>query len=167
MTADLYIRYTAVIFTIIALILLVQLFFSLYRIIFRNNGQSNITANNSTYQKIMEDLDKIVQRKCYTAYRRALQPYVNKALKNKPLINDKVVNEISIQITKELFEELSNEYLQKLYAIYKEEKVEDIILELVYNTVTEMAMNINKNSINKMNFINRIGTIQKNDFDSE
>lgn len=167
MTTELFMRYSAVGITIIALSNIVQLFFSLYSINFmkKNTDESNTTTELS-YQKIMEDLDKMIQRKCYTAYRRVLQPYVSKALKNKPLINDKVVNDITIQLTKEILTEMSNDYREKLESIYKAEQLDDIILELVYNTVTEMAMKINKDSIDRMNFINNIGSINKRDFDN-
>lgn len=168
MTAELlFIKYSAVGITIIALSNIVQLFFSLYSINFmKNNANESNTTAELSYQKIMEDLDKMIQRKCYTAYRRVLQPYVNKALKNKPLINDKVVNDITIQLTKEILTEMSNDYREKLESIYKAEQLNDIILELVYNTVTEMAMKINKDSIDRMNFINNIGSINKHDFDN-
>ena len=80
--------------------------------------------------------------------------------------NDKIVNAVSIQVTKEIIEELSEEYLSKLYSIYKKEKVEDIILELVYNTVTEMALDINKTSIKQMNIGKTFKEFTKNDIDS-
>lgn len=158
--------YTRVVLTIIALSLIVQLFFSLWQIFLLNKTVKNEnTTLSSTFQKTIDDLDKLIQRKCYVAYRRALEPYVNKALKNRPLINDTVVNNISIQITKEVLEEMSESYRAKLEEIYNAEKLDDIILELVYNTVTEMAMNINKTSINKMNLISRFGSISRTDFD--
>jgi len=163
---ELYMRYTAVVFSVIALASIVRLFFNLYQIFLLNkNIKEENTTTVSTFQKTIEDLDKLIQRKCYVAYRRALEPYVNKALKNRPLINDTVVNNISVQITKEILEEMSENYRSKLEEIYNAEKLDDIILELVYNTVTEMAMNINKSSINKMNFISRIGSINRTDFD--
>jgi len=166
-TELLFMRYSAVAITIIALVNLVQLFFSFYGINFmKKNANENSSTSEINFQKIMEDLDKLVQRKCFTAYRRVLQPYVSKALKNRPLINDKVVNEITIQLTKEILTEMSDAYRSKLEIIYKAELIEDIILELVYNTVTEMAMKINKDSIDKMNFINNIGSINKRDFDN-
>jgi peroxiredoxin family protein len=167
MTTELFIRYSAVVLTIIALNHLVQLFFSFYGINFmKKNVKENSSTSEINYQKIMEDLDKLIQRKCFTAYRRALQPYVSKALKNRPLINDKVVNEITIQLTNEILNEMSDAYKSKLEIIYKAELIKDIILELVYNTVTEMAMKINKDSIDKMNFINNIGSINRRDFDN-
>lgn len=163
MTAVDYLRYTAVVFTIIALTLLVLLFFAFYFLFSKKQSITNTTAN-STFQKTIEDLDRIIQRKCMTAYRRALEPYVNKALKNRPLINDKVVNELSIQITKEIIEEMSDSYREKLEDIYNADRLDDIILELVYNTVTEMSMVINKKSINKMNIVNSFKSLNTNDF---
>ena len=164
MTAEMYLKYTAVIFTIIGLTLLVLLFFYILKNFSVNkNINNNITA--STFQKTMEDLDRIIQRKCSIAYRRALEPLVNKSLKNKPLINDKIVNELTIQITKEILEEMSDSYRKKLEDIYKEDILNDVILEQVYNTITEMSMAINKKSINKMNLITRFKNMTKNDFD--
>lgn len=164
MTAEMYLKYTAVIFTIIGLTLLVLLFFYILKNFSVNkNINNNITA--STFQKTMEDLDRIIQRKCSIAYRRALEPLVNKSLKNKPLINDKIVNELTIQITKEILEEMSDSYRKKLEDIYKEDILNDVILEQVYNTITEMSMVINKKSINKMNLITRFKNMTKNDFD--
>lgn len=165
MTAEMYLKYTAVIFTIIGLTLLVLLFFYILKnfSVNKNINNNNITA--STFQKTMEDLDRIIQRKCSIAYRRALEPLVNKSLKNKPLINDKIVNELTIQITKEILEEMSDSYRKKLEDIYKENILNDVILEQVYNTITEMSMVINKKSINKMNLITRFKNMTKNDFD--
>lgn len=163
MTAEMYLKYTAVIFTIIGLTLLVLLFFYILKNFSVNKNINNITA--STFQKTMEDLDRIIQRKCSIAYRRALEPLVNKSLKNKPLINDKIVNELTIQITKEILEEMSDSYRKKLEDIYKEDILNDVILEQVYNTITEMSMAINKKSINKMNLITRFKNMTKNDFD--
>lgn len=165
MTAEMYLKYTAVIFTIIGLTLLVLLFFYILKnfSVNKNINNNNITA--STFQKTMEDLDRIIQRKCSIAYRRALEPLVNKSLKNKPLINDKIVNELTIQITKEILEEMSDSYRKKLEDIYKEDILNDVILEQVYNTITEMSMVINKKSINKMNLITRFKNMTKNDFD--
>lgn len=161
-------KYISIVITIISISCLTQLFFSLYQIIYKKNNQIIGTNNstNSNFQKIMEDLDKLVQRKCYNAYMRVLKPYVSKSLKNKPLINDKVVNEISITITKEILDEMSISYRNKLEEIYNKDKLDDIILELVYNIVTEMAMNINKDTINKMNWYKNFNNISKNDFDN-
>lgn len=149
-------------YTILILIEITLL--SLLIVYIRNNSkkQSNI---NSDYTKMIAELDSLVQRKCYTAYKRALQPYVDKALKNKPLINDDVVKNITLSITKEILAEMSEAYIAKLKAIYKEEILEDIILELVYNTITEMSLSINKTSLKKMTFFRGFNTINKNDFD--
>lgn len=156
--------YNSVLLTVIALTLLVLLFFCVC-LYFSDKTKNNSSKTESSYQKTMEDLDRLIQRKCAVSYRRALEPYVNKALKNKPLINDKVVNEISVIITKDILTEMSDEYRNKLEHIYNAEILNDIILELVYNTVTEMAMSINKTSIKKMNFTRSIGSITKNDLD--
>jgi len=155
MTEEFFRISTSVILIIVVLVLLAQLFFSYkianFLVSFIEKDDKSMAELN--YQKIIDDLDKIVTRKCYTAYRRVLQPYVSKALKNKPLINDKVVNDITLQITTEILEEMSDDYKQKLLLVYKEDLLEDIILEMVYNTVTEMSLTINKNSIKSMNFV--------------
>lgn len=117
------------------------------------------------YKTIMDELTQIVQYKCMIAYRRALQPIVDKAINTTPLLNDKIVNELSIQITKEIFDEMAESYLNKLYSIYKREKIEDIVLELVYNTITEMALDINKNTIQKMNIKKSFNSFSKGDID--
>lgn len=158
-----YEKYVAVALTIVALSMIVQLFFSLYLIISNKTKANESTASTNNFQKIMEDLDKLIQRKCFTAYRRVLQPYVSKALKSTPLINDKVVNDITLLLSKEILSEMSDNYKAKLLEIYNEEKLEEIIVELVYNTVTEMALSINKNTIHKNNFITNFNTVNKND----
>lgn len=167
MTAEDLYKYVAVVLTIIGLSNIVLLFFYLFKYFNRKNNATVSINNDATnsFEGIMKDLDYIVQRKCSTAYRRALKPFVNKALKNKPLINDDIVNKVSLQITKEILEEMSETYREKLESIYKSDRINDIILELVYNTVTEMAMSINKTSINKMKFANNLGTISSTDFD--
>lgn len=167
MTVESFIKYSAVVITIIGLSLITLLFFYLFNFFNRKNTAAIKMKDDNSFEVIMKDLDYIIQRKCSTAYRRALKPFVNKALKNKPLINDDIVNKISLQITKEILEEMSESYRLKLESIYNKDMINDIILELVYNTVTEMSMTINKTSINKMKFVNNLGTISSTDFDIE
>lgn len=129
--------------------------------------KKTVISKPSSYKEITDDLMQIINYKCFVARRRVLQPLVDKALKNTPLINDSIVNKLTVQITKELLDELSPEYLKKLKSIYKEEVLEDILLELVYNVITEMSRDINKKSIKKMNRINVFKSFTKNDIDSE
>lgn len=152
-----------IIFFYIALILTIICIELLYKL--KTNKNVKIANKDLTYKTIMEELSQIVQYKCTIAYRRALQPIVDKALNTTPLLNDKIVNELSIQITKEIFDEMSEGYLNKLYSIYKREKIEEIILELVYNTITEMALEINKTTIQKMNIQKSFKNITKGDID--
>lgn len=153
--------YIAVILTLIAVLLIFENFLTI------KNSKGNLKNNKIqlNYQQLMDDLMKIIQYKCMIAYRRILKPLVDKSLKGKPLLNDKIVNAVSIQVTKEIMDELSDDYFNKLYSVYKKEKIEDIILELVYNTVTEMALTINKGSIKQMNLSKTFSSFTKNDFD--
>jgi len=157
--------YIAIVITIIALIKIVELFINNFSILMKSSPKPIPKENK--YKEVMDDLMNIIHYKCLMANRRILQPLVDKALNSKPLINDKIVNKLSVQITQEVLEEMSEDYKKKLLTIYNPDKLEDIILELVYNTVTEMALEINKKSIRELKFIKTFKSFTKNDIDSE
>lgn len=165
--AERYYMYISVMLTVIALTMLVLSFFQIYNF-FSNKEIVSMTDKKpveGSFQKIIDDLDKLVQRKCYTYYKKALEPYVNKRLKTRPLINDDLVNKISVSVTADILEEMSDDYREKLTSIYKEEMLNDVILKLVYDTVTEMSMSINKKTIKKTTFAKSFESISKTDFD--
>lgn len=122
-------------------------------------------TNDITIKQVQEDLMNIINYKCFVAKQRILQPLIDKGINHKPLINDKLVNSITIQIVKELINELSDDYKAKLSKIYSEDSLEDVLLELVYNVITEMSLNINKRTIKKLNVKNTFNNIIKKDFD--
>jgi len=135
-------------------------------LIYRKKNKKLVMPITNKFEDIQNDLMKIINYKCYIAYQRVLQPLVDKSIKGTPLINDKIVNKITLEITKEILDEMSLDYLNKLKSIYNKDKMEDVLLELVYNTITEMSLSINKRSIKKMNRINIIKSFTTRDIDS-
>lgn len=155
---------TYVVIAIIAIIINNITWFLLYK--FKKPKVKSINKNEVTFKQVQEDLMNMIHYKCYIANQRVLQPLVDKAHKNTPLINDKIVNNVTVQITKEILNEISEDYKEKLLKIYNEENFEEVILDLVYNVVTEMSMSINKRSIKKLYRKSTFKSFTKNDIDS-
>lgn len=132
-----------------------------------NKKSSNTIINNDdlNFSKTFDDLMIIINYKAYIAYQKILVPLIEKSINSYSLINDKIVNKLAIQITEEIISELSEPYKEKLMAVYKEEKINDVILELVYNSITEMSLEINKKTIKKMHYkgLNSFRNIEKKD----
>jgi hypothetical protein len=115
--------------------------------LFRKPKQTSQVIN--IYESIEKEINAIIMNKCRVAYEKIIEPLIVKPLHGIQLVNDSVVNKITLQITNEILEELSEDYLEKLFKIYKSEKIKDILLEKVYNEVTRLSLQINKEALRK------------------
>lgn len=129
--------------------------------IIKHMNQVKSPIINNTYKQLTDELMSIVTQKAYIANQRIMQPLVDKAIDGRPMINDKVVNRVSALVTKEILDEMSPEYFKKITSIYNQDKIEDIILELVYNVVTEMALTINRSTIKRMHQRKRFRSVSE------
>ena len=118
--------------------------------LFRKHKQTSQVIN--IYESIEKEINAIIMNKCRVAYEKIIEPLIVKPLHGIQLVNDSVVNKITLQITNEILEELSEDYLEKLFKIYKSEKIKDILLEKVYNEVTRLSLQINKEALRKRKF---------------
>lgn len=157
------------IFLIMVILFAIYFIVTTFIIIKQNSSNkklpNTVVNNDLTFSKTFDDLMIIINYKAYIAYQKILVPLIEKSINSYSLINDKIVNKLAIQITEEIISELSEPYKEKLMAVYKEEKINDVILELVYNSITEMSLEINKKTIKKMHYkgLNSFRNIEKKD----
>lgn len=139
--------------SLLSIILILNVACLIFELLLKKNNdrrKNEIIIPNITIKEVMDDLNYLINYKCNNALQKILIPFKNKKLGNSDsLISDEVLNEITTQISKEIISELSLGYKKKLCLILEENILEDVILSLVYDNLSNIVIQLNKDSIKK------------------
>jgi hypothetical protein len=117
----------------------------------KNVNSGNIEKNNpkkiTTFENDSQYLMFLVDYFCKSAYTNKLLPY-QKNNNNYTIISDDIFNEVVIETTRQISKYLSNPYRETIS--YYVPNVTEFASELVYNTVSKMVLELNKETINNL-----------------
>jgi len=107
--------------------------------------------SNVTIEEILKDLDTLIKYKCENLYQKVLLPLKNKTLGNSDtIITDEILDSLTLETSKEIIDQLSDNYKEKIYLVIKEEKFEEFIVNLVYDKISNIVIQMNKESVRKI-----------------
>jgi FtsZ-interacting cell division protein ZipA len=101
----------------------------------------------TTFESDSQYLMFLVDYFCKSAYNNKLIPY-QKNNNQYAFINDEVFNEVVIETARQITQHLSQPYKDTMS--YYVPNITDFTSELVYNTITRMVMELNKETIKKL-----------------
>ena len=111
--------------------------------------------NNITFNDIFEDILTLINYKVKMTYEKTILPLTNKEIKNgksKPsIIDDSTTNTIVFIVVEDIMKILSPEYKEKMSMVIDSNNIQDFITSLVYDVVSKVVMEANKETIRKMN----------------
>lgn len=108
--------------------------------------------------KTLEELQIIIKFECECTYKHIFIPlfkdygYSNKTrtIDIGKIISDNVLNDAIVKTSKNIIENLSEDFINKLSIYINKEKIEEFIVEIVRTNLIELALNLNEKTINKM-----------------
>lgn len=114
------------------------------KIIVTNASSKQVINSKDNIENIMTDLLVIVEYKCSNAYEKSIIPATERDLKQRKTISDETLNMISAEVTYEIISFLSDTYIRRISTIIKSDKIEQFILSLVYDTLSKLVIQLNK-----------------------
>lgn len=103
---------------------------------------------NASFEKDIQYLMFLIDYFCKNARDTRLIPY-QRANNSYSMINDEVFNEVVLNTTRQVINFISDDY-RELLQVYME-NVTDFSSTLVFNKITEYTMEINKETIKRVN----------------
>lgn len=107
------------------------------------NNKQNIMSQE-TIESFMKDISVLINYKCSVTYEKIIIPLSEKDLKNRKTITDETLNNITVEISNEILNTLSNQYLMKISSVIKPEQIESFIISMVYDTLSKLVINLNR-----------------------
>jgi hypothetical protein len=112
------------------------------------NIEKNKRITSSNFEKDIQYLMFLVDYFCKNARETRLIPY-QRANNSFSMINDEVFNEVVLETTRKVVNFVSEDY-RELLKVYMDNAT-DFTSTLVFNKITEYTMEINKETIKKVN----------------
>jgi hypothetical protein len=135
--------------SVIAIIVFIYMIFINKPAKVSGNVEKKITPEKkvTTFESDSQYLMFLVDYFCKSAYNNKLVPY-QKNNNQYNFINDDIFNEVVMETTRQVSQHLSQPYKDTL--AYYIPNTTEFTSELVYNTVTRMVMELNKETIKKL-----------------
>lgn len=145
---DIYLIFLFIVLVIYILSMVFVIF--IYKKNIKNN-QIPVQVSNITIEEILKDLDTLIKYKCENLYQKVLLPLKNKTLGNSDaIITDDILDSLTLETSKEIIDQLSDNYKEKIYMVIKREKFEEFIINLVYDKISNIVIQMNKESVRKI-----------------
>ena len=116
------------------------------------NPQSKKIENGfKNFEELYKDLSIYIALEINSIFEKSLKPLMSKDLSDSNrLISDEILDEYTKKIYLSIFKSLSEDYLRKIYQIIDKEHFEEFLLNMIYNELCSLAINLNKDTVRRI-----------------